>query len=215
MSQIVSLTTTGALSSLIYLSQFGHNYHQQNTDNPGNFEDFMEGRIRLLTAITPTYAHAHQVLCLTGRSAEKCDDLKELALFTDGGTDSTDGETGASWSVVARSPDGRTHTNNAAELSSIIESFLGPAGSATRSSQACIVHDSKHAANKCMGMIQTRANVQLVSSRTRTLTLVGSTLPFILLPCSVLVAAWTNILHVLSDVRRTHTPAPRVQSRKE
>ena len=50
-----------------------------------------------------------------------------------------------------------------AELSSIIEapSFLGPAGPVTRGSQACLVHDSKHAANICLGMIQTRTKVPL------------------------------------------------------
>ena len=30
-----------------------HNYHRYDTNNLGNFEDCMEGRIRLLTAITP------------------------------------------------------------------------------------------------------------------------------------------------------------------
>ena len=35
-----------------------HNNHQHNADNPAKFEDFMEGRIRLLTAITPSYAHS-------------------------------------------------------------------------------------------------------------------------------------------------------------
>ena len=44
-----------------------HNYHRRNTNNPGNFGDCMEGRIRLMTAITSTYAHAYQSLCLTGR----------------------------------------------------------------------------------------------------------------------------------------------------
>ena len=47
-----------------------HNHHRHNTDNPGKYEDCMEGRIRFLTAITPSYAHAYQALCLTGRSAD-------------------------------------------------------------------------------------------------------------------------------------------------
>ena len=34
-------------------------------ENPGNFGDCMEGRIRFMTAITPAYAHAYQVTCLT------------------------------------------------------------------------------------------------------------------------------------------------------
>ena len=37
-----------------------HNYHRRNTNNPGNFGDCMEGRIRLMTAVTSTYAHAYQ-----------------------------------------------------------------------------------------------------------------------------------------------------------
>ena len=44
-----------------------HNYHRHNLDNAGEFGDCMEGRIRLLTAITPSYAHAYQTLCLTRR----------------------------------------------------------------------------------------------------------------------------------------------------
>ena len=106
------------------------------------------------------------------------------ALFIDGGTLSTDGETTAGWRAVVRSPDGRLyvmfgrvvtteahlayagarlHTNNTAELSSIIEalSFWEPAGPVSRGSQACIFYDSKHAADTCMGMIQARTNVPL------------------------------------------------------
>ena len=105
--------------------------------------------------------------------------FKGSALFTDGGTHSTDGETTAGWGAVARSPDGRLyvmfdpvvtteahlayagtrlHTTNTAELSSIIEalSFLRPAGPVARGSQACIFFHSKRAAN-----IQTRTNVPL------------------------------------------------------
>ena len=46
---------------------FAHNYHRHNANNPGSFEDCMEGRIRLLTAITPRYAHAYQSFCRVGR----------------------------------------------------------------------------------------------------------------------------------------------------
>ena len=35
-----------------------HNHHRHNRNNPGNFEDSTQGRIRLLTATTPAYAHA-------------------------------------------------------------------------------------------------------------------------------------------------------------
>ena len=44
-----------------------HNRHRRNLDNPGNFGGCMEGRIRLMAAITPTYAHAYQSICLVGR----------------------------------------------------------------------------------------------------------------------------------------------------
>ena len=171
----------GIIDAFVY----AHNYHRHNTYNPGEFEDCMEGRIRLLTAIAPSYAHAYQALCPTGRWADtpfhrfrlpsakakylnlpnnrtstqkKGDDFKGWAVFTDGGTDSVDGETTAGWGAVARSPDGRLyvvfgpvvtpeahlayagarlHTNNTAELSSIIKapSFLGPAGPVARGSQ--------------------------------------------------------------------------------
>ena len=102
---------------------------------------------------------------------------------TDGKTHVSDGETTARWGVVARSPMkvmnrvwsgryhssspcvrfARLHTSNTAELSGIIEarSFLGPAGPVARDSQACIVYDSKHAPNMCMGMIQSCTNVPL------------------------------------------------------
>ena len=44
------------------------NHHRHNTDNPGNFEDCMEGLICLMTALTPAYAHALQHLCPVGHS---------------------------------------------------------------------------------------------------------------------------------------------------
>ena len=71
------LTTTGTLSFSTSLSQSGgtpgSNFKEINystTSSLKNFEDCMEGRIRLLTAITPTYAHAHQSLCLAGRTLD-------------------------------------------------------------------------------------------------------------------------------------------------
>ena len=94
----------------------------------------MEGRIRLMSAITPTYAHAYQSLCLAGRvfvvghqrfrlpaakaiypnlhnsrttTREKGNDFQGLAIHTDGGTRVSDGETTAGWGAVARSPDGK------------------------------------------------------------------------------------------------------------
>ena len=155
----------------------------------------MEGRIRFLMAVTPSYAHAYQNLCLTRRPyaislpkiplAFSQGQIPELskhpnhhAVFTDGGTLVSDGETTAGWGAVARSPDGRLcvmfgpvitteaprlHTNNTAEPSGIIEalSFLGPAGPVARGSQARFFYDSKHAAHVCMGTMQTRTDVPL------------------------------------------------------
>ena len=43
---------------------YAHN-HRRNIDNPGNFGNSMKGRIRFMTAITPAYAHAYQLICLT------------------------------------------------------------------------------------------------------------------------------------------------------
>ena len=55
------------------------------------------------------------------------------------------------------------HSSNTAELSSVVEvlSYLGPNGPVARDSQACIFHDSKHAANISLDTIQSRANVLL------------------------------------------------------
>ena len=55
------------------------------------------------------------------------------------------------------------HTNDRADLSAIIEALflLSPSGSVARGSQACVFYDSKHAANVCMGTIQSRTNVRL------------------------------------------------------
>ena len=51
-----------------------HNHHRRNMDNPGNVGDCMKGRIRFMTAITPSYVHAYQLICLTGPS--RCSTFK-------------------------------------------------------------------------------------------------------------------------------------------
>ena len=108
-----------------------------------------------------------------------------MRIFSDGlWTHSTVGETTAGWGAGARSPDGRLyvtigpvvateahhayavariHTNNTTELSRKIEAlpFLGPAGPVARGSEACIFNETKHAADICMGVTQTRTNVPL------------------------------------------------------
>ena len=112
----------------------------------------------------------------TSATRNEGDGYKGRAVFTDGGTHTIDGETTAGWGAVARSPNGRQdittdadlahagarlQTNNTAELSSIFEalSFLGLPGPVARFSQACIFHDSKHAANVWMGTTESRTNV--------------------------------------------------------
>ena len=54
----------------------------------------------------------------------------------------------------------RTHSNNTAEMSAMIEalSFLGPHGPVARDASSCIYYDSKHAAGVCLGTIQARTH---------------------------------------------------------
>ena len=44
---------------------YAHHKHRLDSENIGNFGDCMKGRIRIVTAITPAYAHTFQVTCLT------------------------------------------------------------------------------------------------------------------------------------------------------
>ena len=105
-------------------------HHHRNLDNPGHFGHCTEGRIRLRTAITPTYAHAYQSICLAVRTLvvlyqkfrlpaakarnpnlpnsrtttrETGNDFQGWAIYTDGGTRVSDGEeTIAGCRAVAR-----------------------------------------------------------------------------------------------------------------
>ena len=54
-------------------------------------------------------------------------------------------------------------SNNTAEINAMLETlhFLSPRGSVARHEETCIFRDSKHAAGKCLGTIQTRSHVQL------------------------------------------------------
>ena len=113
---------------------------------------------------------------------EEGNDFQGWAIYTDGGTRVSEGETSAGWSAVARSPDGRLyitfgpvitteafyayagarlHSNDTSELSSIIEafSFLGPNGPVARDSHAFFFYNSRHATSICLGTVQSRANV--------------------------------------------------------
>ena len=94
----------------------------------------MKGRIRFMTAITPAYAHAYQVTCLTRHmpavprlnfrlpkhkaryphlpnvrttTRESGNDFRGWATYTDGCTRLVDGETLAGCGATARSPHGR------------------------------------------------------------------------------------------------------------
>ena len=111
-----------------------HNHHGRNMDNPGNFGECMKGRIRFMTVITPAYAQAYQLMCLTRHipvvsrqkfrlpaakaryphlhnirtsTRDKGNDFQGWAINTDGGTRLADGETLARWSAIARSHHGR------------------------------------------------------------------------------------------------------------
>ena len=55
------IVVMGFIDSFVY----AHHQHRRSIENSGNFGDCMIGRIRFMTAITPAYAHAYQVTCLT------------------------------------------------------------------------------------------------------------------------------------------------------
>ena len=50
----------GFLDAFVY----AHHQHRRIVENPGNFGDYIKGRIRSMTAITLAYAHAYQATCL-------------------------------------------------------------------------------------------------------------------------------------------------------
>ena len=110
------IVVTGNIDAFVY----AHNHHRRNLFDPGNFGDCMEERIQLMTAITPTYAHAYHSICLAGRplvvphqkfrrttTRVKGNGFQGWAIYTDGGTRVSDRETIAGWGAAARSPDGR------------------------------------------------------------------------------------------------------------
>ena len=55
-----------------FLDAYAHHKHCLDSENSGNFGDCMKGRIRLMTAITPAYAHAHQATCLAQHFLASC-----------------------------------------------------------------------------------------------------------------------------------------------
>ena len=117
-----------------YAFVYAHHQHRRSIENPGNFGDCMKGRIRFMTDITPAYAHAYQVTCLTRHmpavprpnfrlpkpkaryphllnvrsiTRERGNDYRGWAIYTDGGTRVVNDETLAGWSVIYRSFHGR------------------------------------------------------------------------------------------------------------
>ena len=96
-------------------------------------------------------------------------------MYTDGGTRLADFETLAGWERcrtisswknichVWPSCHDRSHSNNTAEMSAIVEalSFLGPRGPVGCDACSCVFYDSKHAAGVCLGTIHARTHVQL------------------------------------------------------
>ena len=50
-----------------------HNHHRHNRNDPGHLEDCMQGRIRLMTAVAPTYTHTFQTLCYNSRPGDILD----------------------------------------------------------------------------------------------------------------------------------------------
>ena len=111
-----------------------HHKHRLDSENSGNFGDFMKGRIRLMTAITLAYAHVYEATCLAqlfpavlhhnfrlskpksrypylpkARSItrERGNNYRRWAIYTDFGTRVVDGEALAGWCVISRSPHGR------------------------------------------------------------------------------------------------------------
>ena len=55
----VGITVMGLIDAFVY----AHTRHRRNFKNPESFGDKMKGRLRLMTAITPAYAHAYQATC--------------------------------------------------------------------------------------------------------------------------------------------------------
>ena len=120
------IVVMGFIDAFVY----AHHQHRQSIENPGNFGDYMKGRVRFMTAITPAYVHAYQVTCLTRHmpaverlnlrlpkpkaryphlsniritTRERGNDFQGWAIYTDGGTRLVNGETLAGWDAVARS----------------------------------------------------------------------------------------------------------------
>ena len=60
------MLTLGVIDASVYV----HNRHRHNRNDPGNLQIRMQGRIRLMTALTPAYGHAVQTVCLGRRAGD-------------------------------------------------------------------------------------------------------------------------------------------------
>ena len=172
----------GIINAFVY----DHNFHRHNVYNPARFEDCMEERIRLVTSITPAYAHAYQDICCTGRFFErrrgvntsKCGQSSLMEELTPKMAKPwLDGALSSAHLQVCITP--CLTLSHEAHLAyaggrltpTILQSsrvwlkhspswdLLDP--SLVECRLASLFFDSRHAANICMGSIQSRANVQL------------------------------------------------------
>ena len=118
----------------LYAFVCAHGQHSRIIENSGNFGDYIKGRLRFMTAITPAYAHAYQATCLAQHlpgvphhnfrlpkpksrypylpndrsiTSERGNYYRVWAICTDGGTRIVDGETFARWCEISRSLHGR------------------------------------------------------------------------------------------------------------
>ena len=124
------IVVLGFLDAFVY----PHLKHRLDSASAGNFGDCLRGRVRLMTAITPAYAHTYQTTCLAMHfpgvprhifrlpepksrypflpndrsiTREVGNDYHGWAIYADGGTRVVDGEIFAGWGVISRSPRGR------------------------------------------------------------------------------------------------------------
>ena len=121
------IVVLGFLDAFVYAFVYAHHKHRLDSENAGNFGDCMKGRVRLMTAITPAYAHAFQTTCLAQHfpgvphhtfrlpksksrypylpndrslTSERGNNYHGWAIYTDGGT-RVDGETLVGWCVIS------------------------------------------------------------------------------------------------------------------
>ena len=171
------IVVMGVLDAFVY----AHNCHRRNIDNLEISVIAWKGRIRFMTAITPAYAHAYQFICPAG-NIPVCYNTRRRHWFSQvdhlhwRGTSFcwwwNFGSLGCyrsfAWPAVTTEAHpayagARIHSNNTAELSSIVEalSFLGPRGLVACDAHSCNFFDSRHAVGVCLGTVHARAHEQL------------------------------------------------------